>query len=122
MSTINTNVRRPIPAEKPAEKLTRLENLYKTVDQLRKQLKGLHERLENCGDVAERMAIRQQIASVEEMIEAIRRQIMVITQLEKQKQAARPQAPNPGIAAPARETDGQGEGGGTYRPPYAPGE
>jgi chromosome segregation ATPase len=120
MTSINRNLPSPLPASKPADTRSKLENLYKTLEELRKQLRSLHKRLEEAGDVAERMAIRDQMRAVEEMVEAVRRQIMAITQLEKRKRGARVEAPVPDIA-----TDSPAEGGSTgsqdgtsYKPPY----
>lgn len=73
--------------------------------------------------MAERMAIRQQIRSVEEMVEAIRQQIMVITQAEKRKQAAHPAIAGVEAATGSASGDAGSEyPEGTYKPPYARGD
>jgi hypothetical protein len=121
MTSISTSSPRPLPNPQAADPRSKLENLYRTLGELRKQLRSLHKRLEETGNVAEQMAIREQIRSVEEMVEAIRQQIMVITLVEKRKQPAQPAIA--GVEAASRSARGD-KGSeypeGTYKPPYAP--
>lgn len=106
-------------ALKPAESLSRLEQLYKIMGELRKQLRSLYKELEDAGSPAERMALREQITAREEMIETIRREIVFITQSEERSRLRKLQHASLSSAVEATEAAGEARAGGElYKPPY----
>lgn len=106
-------------AAKPAAPPSRLEQLYKIMGELRKQLRSLYKELEDAGSPAERMALREQITAREEMIETIRREIVFITQSEERNRLRKLQ--HVSLASAVEDTPAADEAraaGGLYKPPY----
>lgn len=100
MTSIKANFHSSLSSAKREDTLSKVERLQKTIEVLSKQLRSLYERLKNAGSIGERQALQQEIRGVESMIEAIQRQIMMITELEKQKQATRLEAAKANSLAP----------------------
>lgn len=123
MTVISRNSLPRLPDAKASDPRSKLEQLYKTLQELRKQLRSLHKQLESAGTIGERMALRRQITAVEEMVEAIRRQIMLITQAEKRKQGVRLEVPALDASLTGLEpADSQDSAVTIYKPPYELGE
>lgn len=135
MLNLNTRVQSAQPPAEPVDRQSRIARILKAIDELRVELRKLYEELENTGDPGKRMELRHRIDGIEEMIEALRRQIMMLTQLEQRRKAdlhAKPEAGNTAAAraaSAAPDGDGQtaGEDGGAgdgepdlYYPPATP--
>ena len=124
MTVIARNSLARLPEAKPSDARSKLEQLYKTMQELRKQLRSLHKQLESAGTIGERMALRRQIAAVEEMVEAIRRQIMLLTQTEKRKQGVRLEVPALDASLTGADPDENRDlaAASIYKPPYELGQ
>jgi TolA-binding protein len=120
-------------AQPPAEQVgtqARIARIFKAIDELRVELKKLYKELENTSDTGRRMELRHRIDGIEEMIKAMRQQIIALTQLEQRRKAQRHTAAEAGsmAARPATALAGSaapsggglaGEQGGGADPPDA---
>lgn len=81
---------------------SKLEQLYKTMNELRKQLRALYDQLENAGTPLERMRLREEIRARENMLETLRREIIFLLQARERALMHKTQqtAPDHGAASP----------------------
>lgn len=115
MLNLNTRVQSAQPPAEPADTQSRIARIFKAIDELRVELKKLYKELENTGNPGRRMELRHRIDGIEEMIEAMRRQIIALTQLEQRRKAQRHAQMEAGsmAAAPAASAAAGGEAAGT---------
>lgn len=120
MLNLNTRIQSAQPPAEPADTESRIARIFKAIDELRVVLKELYEELEKTGSPEKRMELRHRIDGVEQMIEAMRQQIIALTQLEQRRKAQRHGLDAGSLAArPPAEAGGQ-DGGGEpdlYHPP-----
>jgi len=124
MFRIHSNIPQALPTQQPEDVESKVEKLFEAMAEVRKELRELYKQLDAATSIAERMAIRHRIESLEEMLETLRQQLLVLTQLQHGAHQRKVQydihAPGPANAASAPQTDGQErEDPGTYEPPGA---
>jgi 16S rRNA G1207 methylase RsmC len=68
---------------------TRIEQIVRAMAVVQKQITALHKQLENTGDLAVRMQIRDEIRALQEMLETMRQQILMLTQMEERRKQMR---------------------------------
>jgi septal ring factor EnvC (AmiA/AmiB activator) len=81
---LNPGVHNITSANQPADAQTRIEKLFKTLEDVRKQLRELYKRLDSAGP-EERMQIRHQITELEALRDTVQQQIVNLTEMEKQR-------------------------------------
>jgi hypothetical protein len=70
---------------------SRIEQIVRAMAVIQKQITALHKQLENSGDPAVRMQIRDEIQALQDMLETMRRQILMLTQMEERRKQMREQ-------------------------------
>jgi len=84
MLKLNTHVQNVQATNEPQDTQGKIEKLFKTLEDVRKQLRELHKRLAGASP-AERMEIRQQITALEELRDTVQQQIVNLSQMEEKR-------------------------------------
>jgi hypothetical protein len=99
--------------------LSRIAQIYKALDALRKRMEALAQQLQASNDPSERMEIRHEMVQLQEMMEALRRELLM---LNDEKQRHKPSAAQvlllPSGPDHPQQSD-QADDGGIYHPPGA---
>jgi uncharacterized coiled-coil DUF342 family protein len=112
----------PSPQIQSANAPSKLEKLFETMDNVRKQLRALHKQWEQEGNPARRMELRHQIQALEEMLDTIRQQVIMLTQMENRRkdqhsQELRTTAVDPTSSQQDTTRASSSEDPGVYYPP-----
>jgi hypothetical protein len=91
--------------------LSRIAQIYKAMESLRKRMEELAQQLQACEDPSQRIEIRHEMVQLQEMMEALRRELLM---LNGEKQRHKPGGVQVLLlpSAPDKPDDG-----GIYHPP-----
>lgn len=123
MLSVSAGMHSRLPPQEPASNQSKIEKIVVAIEEIRKQLHEVYKQWENCGSPEERMALRHRIEELEELLETMRREIVMLTQLEnrrKQQHAQQFQATAvTSVTKAAPVTISDTENPGIYYPPDA---